>query len=110
MKSAPSVSPEPFLIARSILSYITAAHSGRYRYLTNQLGEELAAFLVLGAFPVLDVGPLTVSCHSLAFPANRHDKTCTGAVTHRSTHLSRECHVLPKITRMITVLGLPHTT
>ena len=41
----------------------TAAQPSCYRDLTNQFGVKLAALFVLSGLAVLDVGPLTVSCH-----------------------------------------------
>ncbi len=42
---------------------VTAADFGRHGDLLDQLGEYFAAFGVLGAFAMFNIGPLTVSCH-----------------------------------------------
>ena len=51
-----------------IRGQITAAGTRRDRDLLDQLREELAALLVLGALAMLDVRPFAVSCHSYPKP------------------------------------------
>ena len=47
---------------------IAAARARRYRDLTNQFRKQLAAFLILSALAVLDIGPFTMTCHVVRPP------------------------------------------
>jgi hypothetical protein len=81
-----------------IRCYIATADTCRDCDLPDQLGEKLAALLVLSTLAVLDIRPFTVSCHTL-----RCSPVCRFAVCNAHARAgTRRCplnhDVSPKIT------------